>query len=122
MNKFYLMAQRAGLIIFVGLLFFLFQGCTTPFVEVNVEVDACCKDGDCKGPGPTGGACDNPPAIGSSGFPAGTYDGITCNSGHVCNPNNGQENATCSRGKKCDTQHTSGSTTNCQCACVSNPT
>jgi hypothetical protein len=118
MNRFYLMAQRAGMVLVVGLLFFILQGCTTPFVEVNVVVDGCCKDGDCEGRGTTAG-CDNPPEVGTpTGLPAGTYDGITCNTGHVCG---NMEGNTCARGKKCDTQHTSGSSTNCQCACVSNP-
>lgn len=117
MNRFYSMAQRAGMIVLVGLLFFIVQGCTTPFVEVNVVVDGCCKDGDCTDRDPTAG-CNNPPAIGSPGFPAGTYDNIQCSTGHVCGT---MEGDTCARGKKCDTQHTSGSTTNCTCACVSNP-
>jgi hypothetical protein len=32
------------------------------------------------------------------------------------------EHDTCARGRKCDTQYTAGSTTNCTCACVTNPT
>ena len=105
------------MVVLMGLLIFILQGCTRPFVEVNVVVDGTSKDGNCEGQGPVAG-CDNPPAIGSPGFPAGTYDNIQCSTGNVCG---NMEGNTCARGKKCDTQHTSGSSTNCQCVCVSNP-
>ena len=116
MNSFYSMAKRAGMVFMVGLLFFIVQGCQKPFISVEVEVDGCCKEGDCTGL-PGMGACPPPIAIPAT-LPAGTYDGIQCNTGYIC----ASEDYDCARLKKCDTQHTSGSATNCTCACVSNPT
>lgn len=118
MKSLYPMAKSIGMVIMLGLLFFILQGCTKPFVSVVVEVDGCCKNGDCTDRDGVAG-CPNPPGIGSPGFPAGTYDNIQCSTGVVCGS---MEGNTCARGRKCDTQHTSGSTTNCTCACVRNPT
>jgi len=118
MNRFYQITKMASMGCIVGLLFFLLQGCQTPLVSVEVEVEECCKGGDCTGL-PGLGAC--PPDIEiptNPGYPAGgTYDGIQCDSGFIC----AAEGYACSRGKVCDTTYLEESTKKCQCKCTNSP-
>ncbi len=39
MNQFYSSAKSKGLIILLGALFFILQGCSTPLVNVDVKID-----------------------------------------------------------------------------------
>ena len=119
MNNLSQIAKKVGQVIMLGLVFFILQGCTKPFVSVDVAVDGCCKDGECGAERDIVAGCNNPPAVPSGG---GLYDQpdspIQCMTGNFCG---NLEHDICGRGKRCDTQYTPGSSTNCTCACVKNP-
>ena len=102
----------------IGVVFlFILQGCTTPFVNVEVGKDICAKSTNGSGSGSDGpiAGCDTTDVVTTI-----SHDGLTCQPGggsHICNP----ENAKCNRSgsKRCDTIQVNG--TQCGCICTSTP-
>jgi len=107
MNNLYAMAQRAGMVLMVGLLLIILQGCQKPFVSVVVEIDECCKKGEeCRD---SVSGCATPTPVPSGGFDTST--GIHCASGEYCT----NEGAICTRTTKCRTVAQGGAVCSCQC-------
>jgi len=110
MDSFYQMAKRAGMVIMLGLLFFVLEGCQKPFVEVVVDVDGCCKaGGDCRSGGVEGCSVTDVPNPGGFTVPS---TGVQCSSGTYCT----SEGSPCTRSTKCRT--VANGTGECSCNCL----
>lgn len=114
MFKFSNFVLHSTRVIIVGSLFFILQGCTTPFVNVEVGSGKVCdKDAEESVTNLLG--CNT-----SSVTTTISHDGLTCQPGsgsHICNP----EGAKCNRSgsKVCDTVQVSGD--KCGCICTFTP-
>lgn len=114
MRNFQLNRKRIGMFFIFAWIFLVLQGCQTPLIKVDVEVEGCCKEGNC--PRDPVSGCGSPVQITTPG----THDGLQCDSGSFCQ----YEGAICGRAPGggwmyCDTQIQTG--TQCFCNCTKTP-
>jgi hypothetical protein len=98
------MRMKWGMVISGMFLVFMLQGCTTPFISVEVKVGECASG---EPPGP--GGCAPQTAVAG-----GSYPGVTCTPGtQPClNPGSTQG---CRGGKKCTNVELGAGNCVCQC-------
>jgi len=97
-----------GMVISGLFLVFMLQGCTKPFIEVDVKVGQCAPGETMHPPG----GCSTS-AVPSGG---GTYGGVQCLTGVRCTNEGSSTGCPRGSGQKCTTVDQGGQ--NCVCKCL----